>query len=265
MPEAIRKKSVLYYESPLFKTISPKIIHGFVTRMGRLSDGTLIELDLSLRPDNKTNALLLYELISNSFDFFHKRPIFMGQPHKGEIAIIKDIPNSTFIAGYDGMITNNKKIVLNVLTADCASVLIVNRNASVIGAFHIGWKSLLSNIISKAIENFVLMKILCNDIFVSVGPAIQGCCYEVQEEIRYKTKSVLGQDVKKVFKESGDKLYFDLPGAIKEVFLQSGIPSGNQYISPLCTCCLKDLFYSHRRDKKEHRMLSFITLDHDKK
>lgn len=265
MSEPKKQNSILYFDSPLFKFIEPKISYGFLTRIGRLSDGTLIDFDLSQRPSNKTNALLLYEIFANSFELFYKKHIFLGQPHGNNIAIIKDPPTSSYLAGYDGVFTTNRDIVLNILTADCACLLITNKQSNFIGAIHCGWKSLFGNIIPKSIEKISLMKIKLNDILISIGPSIQKCCYEVKEEIRYKMKSILGQDADKYFEENGDKLYFNLPGAIREHLMQCGISSKNINLSMKCTYCEKDLFFSYRRDKNHKRLLNFISFSNDLK
>ncbi len=263
MTDPIQKKAVLYFQSPLFKELEKKISYGFLTRSGRLSDGTQIDLDISQRPSNKTNSLLLYQIIADSFDILHKKPIFLSQPHKSEIAIIKDTPNMSMISGYDAVITTNREIIVNILTADCVPVLITNKTASFIAALHCGWKSLHANIIPRTVEKFMQMRIDPEDILVSAGPAIQSCCYEVKEEIRYKMNLLFNQDIDDLFTERESSLYFDLPGAVRKHFLISGIPLENIYINKKCTSHNKGLFFSNRRDKDQARLLNFISLSYD--
>lgn len=263
MSDPISNNTVLYFDSPLFRPLEDKIKYAFLTRQGKLSDGTSIEMDISLRPSNKTNSLLLYQLLTHSFGILQKKHIFLSQPHKSEIAVIKDTPSNSFFSGYDAVITTNRDIILNILTADCVCLLITNKPASFIAAVHCGWKSFHDNIISKIIEKFTIMKINPDDLLISLSPAIQVCCYEVKEEIRYKIRDILGNSVDKVFKESGNKLYFNLPGAITEHLIQCGIPGENISVNEKCTSCEKDLFYSYRRDSREYRLLNFISLAND--
>ncbi len=263
MLEPVQKKTVSYFESPLFKKFNANITCGFLTKKGRLSDNTPIELDMSNRPSIKTSSFLMYELIADSFGLLHKKPIFMSQPHKSEIAVIKDIPGMSTLSGYDGAITTSRDIILNILTADCAPIFIVNKSSAFISALHCGWKSLLAGIISKTAEKFQQMKIEAGDILVSVGPCIHSCCYEVKEEIRYKFRSIFGPRLDTFFREDGSRLFFDLPGAVRESFIQEKIPPENIEIIDRCTCCSKDLFFSSRRDNSMSRLLNFISLSSD--
>jgi copper oxidase (laccase) domain-containing protein len=100
------------------------------------------------------------------------------------------------------------------------------------------------------------------DMRAAIGPAANGCCYEV------------GSEVISVFKErfpQADKLFtatreaharIDLHQANRDQLIEAGISSDRIHIAPLCTMDRNDLFFSYRREKQKRgrvgRLMSVI-------
>ncbi|MFC2131828.1 laccase domain-containing protein, partial [Bacteroidota bacterium] len=69
---------------------------------------------------------------------------FQKQVHKTDIQIVnKDTPSGIET---DGMITNEKGIILNITIADCTAILVYDPLKKGVGAFHSGWRGTKENI-----------------------------------------------------------------------------------------------------------------------
>ncbi len=83
----------------------------------------------------------------------------------------------------DAIITNQKKLPIAVLTADCVPVLLYDYEKKIIAAIHAGWKGAYRGIIRNVI-NFMHKK-GCNpkNIIGAIGPSITQKNYEADGEI----------------------------------------------------------------------------------
>jgi polyphenol oxidase len=121
------------------------------------------------------------------------------------------------------------------------------------------------------------------DIKAAIGPGIQGCCYEVGEEVRTKFQSQFAY-ADELFREAKEsdpvrekypllfltarapghselpqKLFLDLAEANRRQLLAAGVAKKNIEASPLCTNCHTDLLFSYRGQKgKTGRMMAVV-------
>ena len=59
-----------------------------------------------------------------------------------------------------------------------------------IGVFHAGWRGTVQRIVEKGVgEMHRQFGTRPRDLKAAIGPGIQGCCYEVGEEVRIKFES----------------------------------------------------------------------------
>ncbi len=84
----------------------------------------------------------------------------------------------------DAMITAVPGVYPAIKTADCVPILLVDRVRRVSAAVHAGWRGTVKRITRKVV---LLMKdrfkSRAQDIVAAVGPAIRGCCYEVDDTV----------------------------------------------------------------------------------
>jgi len=121
------------------------------------------------------------------------------------------------------------------------------------------------------------------DIQAVIGPGIQGCCYEVGEEVRTKFESQFSYAAS-LFREVKDsdpvrekypllfltarapghselpkKIFLDLVEANRQQLIAGGVPKKNIETSPLCTNCHPELLFSFRAEKgNTGRMMAAI-------
>ena len=190
------------------------------------------------------------------------RLLTLRQVHGAEVLIYEENTRAalTYPLPYDAVITDKKRVALGIWTADCLSILMVDRSKRIIAAVHAGWQGIWRGVIERTVNE--MMKTFASspaDILAGIGPGIGPCCYEV------------GTDVVSLFQNSHDtpdqliqeregRTYLDLSRAAQLELSKVGISLDNIETIPLCTCCREDLFFSFRRDKNPGRQLSFIML-----
>ena len=114
----------------------------------------------------------------------------------------------------DAVITNQSRVPIAVLTADCVPILLYDSKKNMIAAVHAGWRGAYKGIIKKVI-NFMFKKgCKKNNITVAIGPCISQRNYNVKED--FKKKFLRKNKLNKVFFEiKKGVIYFDLANYVK--------------------------------------------------
>ncbi len=84
------------------------------------------------------------------------------------------------------------------------------------------------------------------DVHVSLGPAIQSCCYDVGEEVATAWRDQAGTEAGAALKVSGDRIRFSLTAANALLLCRAGVPEANIERSSDCTRCDGEHWFSHR-------------------
>ncbi|MFP4486291.1 MAG: peptidoglycan editing factor PgeF [Campylobacterales bacterium] len=160
------------------------------------------------------------------------------------------------VGSADGLITNQKELFLAITLADCVGVLIYDPANQAIGAIHSGWRGTKKKIVNKSIR-------VMNDMYrsepsrlkVFITPSIRSCCYEVGAEVasEFSEYSFALENV-------DGKYRLDLATIIVIDLLKAGVLEKNIELSPLCTCCQKDLYSYRREGSASGRMVAMIGL-----
>ena len=70
----------------------------------------------------------------------------------------------------DAIITNQKRLPIAVLTADCVPLLLYDSKEEIIAAIHAGWKGAFKGIINKILQNcYILLKNLYYDNSITIS------------------------------------------------------------------------------------------------
>ena len=174
----------------------------------------------------------------------------------------------------DGMITDTPGLILAVQTADCLPIILADRKRRAVGVFHAGWRGSVKRIVEKGVgEMRKHFKSDPRDLVAAIGPGVQGCCYEVGEEVRTKFAAqfayaaTLFREVKESdpvrekypllfltarapgHGELPAKLFLDLVEANRRQLLDAGVMAKNIDTSAPCTACHADLLFSFRAEK----------------
>lgn len=178
------------------------------------------------------------------------------QEHSDKIV---DIEDNLEEKAADAVFTRIHGLIIGVKTADCVPVLLFDPLQEVVGAVHAGWRGTAKGILRKSILH-MREKYNSNphDILVAIGPSIKACCYQVGPEVMQGIKEATGEG--RYYQSNGERHSIDLQEANRLQAIAQDIIERNISITEECTCCLKDKFFSFRRDKTEQRQGGFICM-----
>ena len=184
--------------------------------------------------------------------------VYCRQIHSANVVCVNqsDAASQTHLAEADAIITQCSNLALGIFTADCVPIFILDPVTPAIGIAHAGWRGTFARIADKTINAMNhQFGTSPSDCIVHLGPSIQRCCYIVSEELADQFGEAFGASVR-----SGARA-LSLQDANVRQLTQAGVSSHTISVSPFCTACRTDLFYSHRAESgKTGRMLSFIRL-----
>ncbi len=128
----------------------------------------------------------------------------------------------------DAVVTARDDIALGIVTADCAPVLFADREASVVGAAHAGWRGAVGDERGSVLDNTVAaMEALGarrTRIIAAVGPTITQASYEVDAVFRENFSNADDRHFTVAPKREGiARWHFDLPGYISAKLLALGL------------------------------------------
>ena len=157
------------------------------------------------------------------------------------------------IQNCDGVFSSDISLICSIKVADCMPIYFVHKSYPIFGIVHVGWKGL-----SKKILSVVGSKLLDNnwplsEFEILIGPSIQQCCFEVDENIIDKF------EIDFLIKNINGKFSVSLQLSAKKELIQIGFNGENIMIDNQCSCCDKKKFYSYRRDNKNTgRMVALL-------
>ena len=115
---------------------------------------------------------------------------------------------------------------------------------------HCGWRGVVKGLAQKAAQALLTQNPHLR-LNAWLGPHIQACCFEVQEDVaaQFPANCVLRKK---------DKIYVDLNIEIKRQLTQAGVAAEKIQTPYYCTCGDKENFFSWRRDHEKNMLLSFL-------
>ena len=107
------------------------------------------------------------------------------KPHQTHTDKVKVVEKVEKLEEVDGLLTNQKDLILLTTSADCISLLFYDSVQKVIGSVHSGWRGTLAGISKKAVEQ---MKSYYGsnpkDIICGICPSIRKCHFEVDKDVK---------------------------------------------------------------------------------
>lgn len=142
----------------------------------------------------------------------------------------------------DAVVTRRPGLLLGIVTADCAPVLLADRQAGVVGAAHAGWKGARGGVIESTVAAMEQLGARRSAIRAAIGPCIAQASYEVDARFRERFDAE-----SQVFFVAGrpDHFQFDLEAYVASRLAAARIGTVDRL--RLDTYTLEDRFYSFRR------------------
>lgn len=189
------------------------------------------------------SLILEKKLPFGHFLVYNEAPPFpcrsVKQVHGKEITMIIDKNQYTEDLEADGLMMTlmNDMPILAIKTADCLPIAVLGHRG--VALLHAGWRGVKEEIVNqKKIEAL-------NPYYFYIGPHIQSCCYEVQNNFLENFPSSPHQ------RNENGKTYFSLLEEVRSQ-LTKAYPDAQVEFSSICTHCDPD-FHSFRRDNTTKR------------
>jgi polyphenol oxidase len=254
------------------------LAHAFSTRHGgvsRVYGGNALNLGFTQQDSRgaveRNRELFLKEL--GVADGRRSGPLVtLRQIHSDLIHRVDGMPEGP-LAG-DGLITDTPGLVVAVQTADCLPIILADRKSRAVGVFHAGWRGTVKRIAEKGVgEMRKQFQSDLRNLVAAIGPGVQGCCYDVGEEVRIKFEAqfAYGSSLFREVKESDPvrekypllfltarapghgelptKLFLDLVEANRRQLLDAGVLARNIDAIGPCTACHTEMLFSFRAEK----------------
>jgi len=145
----------------------------------------------------------------------------------------------------DGIVASCTKAILTVVTADCAPVLYADSVSGVVGISHGGWRGTVEGIPTQVLTAMKNLGASISNISVAIGPSIGPCCYAISTD---RADIIRKEGGGFALVERAGSWYYSLATHTVMMLLDGGVSHKNIDISPFCTACDEDRFFSYRRD-----------------
>lgn len=204
-----------------------------------------------------------YEKLCNAIELDINNLSRPDQQHTDTVKVINKVCTKEELRKTDGLITNQKNIILATTNADCILYLIYDPKNKVIANVHSGWRGSYQRIVEKSIDKMILeFGSKPEDIIICICPSIRRCCFEVDKDIKemFKEKFSFIENLDR-FIINGyieNKFYIDTVGINNYLLQNKGIKKENIHDSGICSVCNSDLVHSYRVEKNEFKLATAI-------
>lgn len=245
--------------------------NGFSTRLGGVSEGVLSTMNLGFgRNDLPENVVKNHEIIANAIGFNPENIVASKQTHTTNVKIVskkdcgKGIYRERDYDDVDGMITNEKGIVLATYFADCVPLYMVDTKNKATGLSHSGWRGTVGKIGKVTLD---LMKETYGtnpkDVIACIGPSICRDCYEVSEDVATEFETAFkGREKDILINKGNGKYQLDLWECNYIIFKECGVYEENIHMPDICTCHNMEMMFSHRATQgRRGNLAAFLSID----
>lgn len=249
--------------------------HFFSTRYGGVSSDYLYSLNFSYsQGDRKENVDENYRRAAAHLGMTRSDIVCSQQTHTTNVRKVtaadkgKGVVRERDYTDVDGLITNEKGIVLATFYADCVPLFIVDPVNKAIGLAHSGWRGTVGKmgkvILDKMRAEYGTKP---GQVRAAIAPSICQGCYEVSEDVALAFRKAFPQDdamakeylvryrqnyTQKdiddclMYQKENGKYQLNLWYANFRVFRDAGVPDQSIEVTDVCTCCNPELLFSHR-------------------
>ena len=229
--------------------------HAFTTRYGGVSRGEFASLNLgSNRGDDPEAVRENYRRVCALMGAGIDDCAVTKQVHGSEVRVVTKVDRhvcmSTVPYEADGLVTNERGLPIMCFIADCVPALLCDREHSVIAAVHCGWRSSVADILGETVKKMCALGAKPENIHAAMGAAIGRCCFETDDDVPEAVEKYLSGETQGLFDRRADgKTMVDLRAANAVRLRQLGLRAENIDISPECTMCSHEKYWSHRYTK----------------
>ena len=204
--------------------------------------------------------------LARAAGFSLERLFMVTQVHGARVVEVgaDDDPSALRAQAADALVTRAPGVALAVRTADCVPVLLSSAppGPQVVAAVHGGWRGIVAGVIQAAVAlTAELAGAPAATLRAAIGPAIGGCCFEVDAGVAETLAAAVGRREVVVERGAGaeGKPHVDLVRAARWSLLGAGLDRDRVEVVGPCTRCAASLLHSFRREGQGRgRQLSFV-------
>ncbi|WEK44185.1 MAG: peptidoglycan editing factor PgeF [Candidatus Sphingomonas colombiensis] len=162
------------------------VAHGFLGRRGGVSTGLHDGLNVGTGSADEAEAIAENRRRATEAVLPGATLVTLYQVHSAECVTVRAPFDHALRPHADALVTDRPGLAIGVLTADCAPVLLADREAGVVGAAHAGWKGALAGVTDTTILAMEALGARRDRIAAAVGPCIARASYEVDLAFRQR-------------------------------------------------------------------------------
>lgn len=221
------------------------VAHGFLGRRGGVSTGLHAGLNVGWGSDDERAAIAENRARAVATVLPGAALVTAHQIHSSDVVTVTAPWPDDSRPQADALVTDRPGLLLGVLTADCAPVLLADREAGVVGAAHAGWKGALSGATDATVAAMEALGAKRERIVAAVGPCIAQASYEVDDdfEARFVVADTFNARLFRLGREG--HAWFDLEGYVAARLEAAGVSAVEKL--GLDTYADPSRFFSYRR------------------
>ncbi|MGB3541991.1 polyphenol oxidase family protein, partial [Rubrivirga sp.] len=173
----------------------------------------------------------------------------VGQVHRADVATVREPGH---VDAHDGLVTDQRGLLLTVIAADCGVVLLSDLEAGVVGACHSGWRGTVAGIVGETIRAMEALGSSSSRTRAYVAPCISLEAFEVGEEVAEQFDDAVVER-----RAEWPRPHVDLKAVLEGQLRQVGV--SDIEVAAGCPVLETDRFYSYRAEGgTAGRMVGFI-------
>jgi polyphenol oxidase len=220
------------------------------TRLGGVSAGPYASLNLGQKVNDDPGAVARNRAILRGC--LPSAPGWLSQVHGNKVV---EVRQDMAPVEADAAFTRVAGTVCAIMVADCLPILFADRDATVVGAAHAGWRGLASGVVENTVR---AMGVPPSRLLAWLGPAIGPAAFEVGPDVRDAFLAGDPGAATAFADHKPGKWLADLFVLARRRLRAAGVEAIHG--GGLCTASDPRRFFSHRRDKVTGRMAALIWL-----
>ena len=227
--------------------------HCFTTRLGGVSEGYLDSLNIGMnRGDEPERVVENFRILGRALGFAPEETVLTHQIHTDLVRVVTKADHRSLdhrdYPECDGLVTNDPGTALVIFTADCTPILLYDPVTGAVGACHAGWRGTALDIAGKTVRKMVeAFGCEPKDIRAAIGPNLGACCFQTDGDVPQAMIEAFGPEAEKWIRPENEKFYVNLKEINAHALGRAGV--ARIEVSPECTLCSHDRYWSHRYTK----------------
>lgn len=216
--------------------------------------------------NNEPESVPQYTALAERFGIKVDQMIRVNQKHTDKILVAtkqnggEGILRPNVIDAQDAIITDEKDLMLCIVTADCVPLFLFDKKRRAIGLSHCSRVAIANNMPAKTVSEMInAYGCKGENIKAVLGPYLSKAHHEVQKkDVDLFKEYFTDKECEKFASPMNDRFYIDMGEAVKISLEKAGIPRTNVFDARECTYENPELFSWRRDHEKGRRILSFL-------